>query len=118
MIDLIKIDKKIEEILEIVDYKNIYKLVKDDKTIGYGTINKDIENLIYIFIEEKSRGEGYGHLLFEKMVEEVKKDGAKEIRLIFRKDNIKMLKIVTRAGGLHLSTIGENVKYVVPMYNN
>lgn len=115
MIELIRVDKRIDAILENVDYKNIYKLVKDDRIIGYGTINKDIDNLVYIFIEENSRGEGYGKFLFSKMIEEVKTEGFKDIRLIFNKDNIRMLKIVKGAGGLHLSSLEQDVKYLVPI---
>lgn len=115
MIELVEVDKRIESILEIVDYKKIYKLVKDDKIIGYGTINKDIENLVYIFIEENSRGEGYGKLLFSKMLEKVRIEGFKEIRLVFRRNNIQMLKIIKGVEGLHISSIGEEVKYVVPI---
>jgi len=115
MIEFLKVDKKIDKILEIVDYEHIYKLVKDDKTIGYGTINKDKENMVFIFIEENSRGYGYGKMLFMKILEELKNKGFKEIKVVFKKENMQMLKIVTGVGGLHLSSLGENVKYVVPI---
>lgn len=115
MINLEKVDKRIEEILEVVDYEDIYKLVKDDKIIGYGTINKDKENYIYIYIEELSRENGYGKLLFSKMLEEVKKANFKEIKVVFRRDNIQMLKIVSGVGGVHISSKEENVQYVIPI---
>lgn len=115
MIEIVKTNKKIEEILKIVDYKSIYKMIKDEKVIGYGTINKDQENVIYIFIQEEYRGNGYGKILFHKMIEETKKEGFKEIKLKFERNNIQMLKIVTKEGGLHLSTMGENVQYLIPI---
>ena len=113
MIEIVKSDKRIEEILKIVDYKYIYKMVKDEKVIGYGTINKDQENVIYIYIQEEYRGNGYGKILFHKMIEETKKEGIREIKLIFKRNNIQMLKIATNVGGLHLSTMEENVQYLI-----
>lgn len=113
MVELVRVDKNIEKIQEIVDYELLYKLVKEDKVIGYGTINKDVENIIYIFIENKLRGNGYGKLLFSKMIEEVKKIGHKEAIVTFNRENIQMMKIVEGAGGLHLSTNKGNVKYLI-----
>lgn len=115
MIELIKIDKKVDAILEIVDYETLYRLVKDNKTIGLGTINKDKENGIYIYIEENLRGNGYGKILFSKIIEEVKKKGLKEIRVTFNKENIQILKIVHGNRGVHLSTNKEKVKYLIPI---
>lgn len=115
MIDLIKVDKKIEKILDIVDYELIYKLVMDNRVIGYGTINKDKENIIYIFIENELRGNGYGKYLFSKMLQEVKNIGYKEAKVVFKTKNIQMLKIVKNEGGLHLSTNEGNEKYLIPI---
>ena len=115
MIELIKTDKRVDAILEIVDYETLYRLVKDEKTIGFGTINKDKENGIYIYIEENLRGNGYGKLLFSKVIEEVKKNGLKEIKVTFNKENIQVLKIVKANNGLHVSTNNEKVKYLIPI---
>lgn len=115
MVELIKVDKKIDLISEIVDYDFLFKLVKDDKTIGYGTINKDKENLIYIYIEEDFRGNNYGKFLFLKMIEEIEKLGYKEIKVKFPKENIQMLKVVKSAGGLHLSSNENEVKYIIKL---
>ena len=115
MVEFIKVDKQIEQILDIVDYEIIYKLVKDDRVIGYGTINKDKENLIYIFIENELRGNGYGKFLFSKIINEVKNIGYKEAKVAFERENMQMLKIVKNAGGLHLSTNEGKVKYLIPI---
>ena len=115
MIELIKVDKQIGAILKIVDYKSLFKLTKDNKTIGYGTINKDEKNLIYIFIEENLRGNGYGKILFSKMLEEIKKEGHKDIIVQFKINNIPMLKIVENNGGLNLSTEEGIFKYLIPI---
>lgn len=115
MPELVKVDKEIEQIRQIVDYEYIYKLVKDDKIIGYGTINKDKENLIYIYIEEGFRENGYGELLFSKMLEEAKQLEYKEVKVRFKYNNIQILRIVEKVGGLHLSSNENVVKYLIPL---
>ena len=115
MIELIKVDKNIDLISEVIDYKYIFKFVKDDKIIGCGTINNDTESNIFIYIEEELRGNGYGKLLFSKMLLETQKLGYKEVKLKFTKENIQMLKIVKHHGGLHLSTNADAEKYLIPL---
>lgn len=115
MCELIKVDKKIEKILEIVDYEELYKLVKEDRVIGYGTINKDKENLIYIFIEDSLRGNGYGTFLFSEMLEKAKSKGYKKVEIIFREENTQILKIVKGVEGVHLSTLEGKSKYLIPI---
>ena len=116
MCELIKTENKIDLISQIVEYKFLYKLVKDDKVIGYGTINNDKENIIYIYIEEQLRGNGYGKILFSKMIEEIKKIGYKEVKIKFAKENIQMLKIVKNNEGLHLSSNEDGVTYLIPLF--
>ena len=115
MPELVQVDKEIEPIRAIVDYEYIYKLVKDDKIIGYGAINKDRQNLIYIYIEEGFRENGYGKLLFSKMIEEAKRLGYKEVKVRFRYNNIQILRIVEAVGGLHLSSNENIVNYLIPL---
>lgn len=115
MIELVKEDKVIEAIQEKVDYQHLYKLVRDEKIIGYGTINKDQENFIYVYIDEKERGNNYGKFLFLKLLEEVKKMDYKEVRVKFKRENIQMLRIVRGIGGIHLSSDEDGVKYVIPI---
>ena len=64
MIDLIECNERIDTI----DYEYCYKLVKDGKEIGLSTINKDKQNVLYIFIRKELRGNGYGKILFSKML--------------------------------------------------
>ena len=115
MIELVEVDKKVDLILETADYEFLYRLVKDNTTIGFGTINKDKENAIYIYVEEDSRGNGYGKLLFSKILEEIKKKEIKEIKVKFYKKNIQMLKIVKGVNGLHISTNEDEVEYLIPI---
>lgn len=115
MLELVKVDKNINQIREIVDYEDIYKLVKDDKIIGYGTINKDKENIIYVFIEQDLRGNGYGKILFSEMIKIIEKLGYKDVKIIFKRENIQMLKITEKMGGLHLSSKEGEVQYLIPI---
>ena len=115
MVELIKVEKEIDFILEKIDYEHLYKLVKDDKVIGYGTINKDKEDFIYIYINEEARGNQYGKFLFLKILEEVKNMDYKEVKVKFSKENIQMLKIVNSIEGLHLSSNEDGVKYLIPL---
>ena len=115
MIDFVKVNEGMKTNLPIEEYDSCYKLVKGDQTIGFGTINKNKENALFIFIREQERGNGYGKILFSKMLEETKNQGYKEAKIEFRKQNTPMLKIATENGGLHISTDGDTVKYLIPI---
>jgi len=105
----------LEDDFPIINYEKCFKLVKDGKKIGIGAINIDKENLIYIYIKQELRGNGYGKFLFSKVLDEVKKSGNREARLAFSKDNIQMIKIVNDNGGIHVSTNKNIIKYVIPL---
>ena len=115
MFDLIKIEGNLNPNLQIQDYDYCYKLVKDNQAVGFGTINKDKENALFIFIDKNQRGNGYGKVLFSKMLEETKNIGYNEAKIKFESDNIPMLKIATENGAKHLSTDGKEVRYVIPL---
>lgn len=115
MVELVKVEEKNDLILEKIDYEHLYKLVKDDKIIGYGTINKDIENYIYVFVAEEERGNQYGKFIFLKILEEIRNMGYIEVKVKFERENIQMLKIVKGAGGLHLSSNEDGTKYLIPL---
>ena len=113
MINLIKVNKAEGPNLQIGEYDYCYKLVKDNQGIGYGTINKDQENQLFIFIDKQERGNGYGKILFSKMLEETKKNGYNEVNIAFEKENIPMYKIAEDNGAVQISTQGDTLKYVI-----
>lgn len=115
MINLIKTDNLLDTETLPKKYEQGYKLVKDDQTIGYGTINKDRENAFYIYINEKERGKGYGKVLFSKILDETKKIGCDKPKITFEKNNIPMTKITVDNGGILISSNGETVKYQIPL---
>ena len=116
MISIRKANKSVVEFLNLpVEFVEIYELLKDDSVIGYGVINQDIRNMITIYILEEYRGNGYGKILFELILEKIKELGHKEIYLTFDKNNIMMKKIVVSKSGLEISLDGDKVTFVIPI---
>lgn len=109
MCHLLKTD---EENLHSEKYDYCYKLVKGNQPLGFGTINKDKENALFIFINKEQRGNGYGKILFSKMLEETKNIGYNEAKITFSKENTPMLKIATDNGGKQIQSDEDSVKYL------
>ena len=114
MINFVKVNEGTKINIPVKDYESCYKLMKDDKTIGYGTINQNEENKLYIFVDEQERGKGYGDLLFSKILEETKNKGYNEAQISFNRNNMPMVKIATHNGGIYISSDGDTVRYVIP----
>lgn len=116
MINIRKANKSVVEFLNLpVEFIEIYEMVKDDSVIGYGVINQDVRNMITIYILEEYRGNGYGKILFELIIEKIKELGHKEIFLTFDKNNIMMKKIVVAKSGLEISIDNDKVTFVIPV---
>ncbi len=109
---MINLIKETEKSLEPEKYDYCYKLVKDNQPLGFGTINKDKENTLFIFINKEQRGNGYGKILFLKMLEETRNMGYDEVKITFSKENTPMLKIATDNGGKQASEDEDSIKYV------
>lgn len=109
---MIKLIREGEEILHPEKYEYCYKLVKDNQPLGFGTINKDKENALFIFINKEQRGNGYGKILFSKMLEETKNIGYDEVKITFSKENTPMLKIANDNDGKQISSDEDSIKYV------
>ncbi len=109
---MIKLIKAGDANIEAEKYDHSFKLVKDNQPLGFGTINKDKENSVFIFINKEHRGNGYGKILFSKMLEETKNIGYDEVKIQFSKENTPMLKIADDNGGKQTSSDENSVKYV------
>lgn len=109
---MINLIKENQEGFQTKKYDYCYKLVKDNQSLGFGTINKDKENSVFIFINKEHRGNGYGKILFSKMLEETKKIGYDEVKIAFSKENTPMIKIADDNGGQQTSSDTDSVKYV------
>ena len=108
---MIKLIREGENIINPEKYDYCYKLVKDNQPLGFGTINKDKENLLFIFINKEQRGNGYGKVLFSKMLEETKNIGYDEVKITFSKENAPMLKIAENSGGKQILEDEDSIKY-------
>lgn len=109
---MIKLIKAGDANPEAEEYEYSFKLVKDNQPLGFATINKDKENSIFIFINKEHRGNGYGKILFSKMLEETKNIGYDEVKITFSKENTPMMKIADDNGGKQASSDADSVKYV------
>ncbi|MFA5603282.1 MAG: GNAT family N-acetyltransferase [Bacilli bacterium] len=115
MIEFIKINEEIKKTLGLDLTENVVLVKKDSNVIGFGKINKHDCSKTYIFIETEYRGNGFGKLLFKKILEEYKNIGFSDISINFSNDNIIVKKIVTGAKGIPISVINNNVTYVIPL---
>ena len=109
---MIKLIREGEEIFHPEKYEYCYKLVKDNQPLGFGTVNKDKENALFIFINKEQRGKGYGKILFSKMLEETKNIGYNEVKITFSKENTAMEKIAEDNGGKQISEDEDSIKYM------
>ena len=109
---MINLIKENQEGFQSEKYDYCYKLVKDNQPLGFGTINKDKENALFIFINKEQRGNGYGKILFSKMLEETKEIGFNEVKIAFSKENMPMVKIAEDNGGKQSSSDENSVKYI------
>lgn len=115
MIEFIKVEDEIKQILGL-DLSEIIILVKKDSDlIGCGKVNKNDNSKVCLYIEEKHRGNGYGKTLFNKLLEEYKKLGFEKISICCANDDIVIKKIVTDARGVAISNVQGNVTYVIPL---
>lgn len=109
---MIELIKEKEENLQSEKYDYCYKLVNGEQLLGFGTINKNEENKIFIYINENQRGNGYGKILFSKMLGETKNLGYDDIEITFSKENKPMEKIANDNGGKRTSVDKDSVKYI------
>lgn len=113
MIDFYKIDNNIITELKEIENDGIYALTKEKEIIGYGIKTKDCKNKLQIIIKEEYRSNGYGKLLFGKMLEELKKENYNEIKLTFNRDNYRIKNIIIYYGGIQLHTNEKEETYIL-----
>ena len=111
--DFYKIDNKI--INNLKEDADAYVLEKYKNIIGYGVVSVDNNNIIEVFIKEEYRSNGYGKLLFGKMLEVLKIKKYKEVTLTIKKDNYRIKNIISYYGGKQLYTNNEEESYILPI---
>lgn len=92
----------------------VYFLKDDNKLLGYGLINRDVkENMIYIYIYEEYRGNGFGSKLFGYLYNGLKNSEIKELLFTIDKSNTRFISIIDKYDSLLLGTKENIVKYLV-----
>lgn len=104
---------------DITDLSNVYQfylLKQNNMIIGFGKINNDeCENKVEMYILTESRGNGYGKLLFGKLLEELKKENIKDISVFVDTKEIVQRKIVEDFNGILVSKDKEKSKFIIPL---
>lgn len=92
-----------------------YLLTQDNKEIGCGYIFAREINPIEIYIIEEMRSNGYGKLLFTKLLQIVYDSG--RINLVFdiELQNYRMNNILSSLGAQHVGTNDEKNRWVIPV---
>jgi len=114
----IEVTRQVKDDFPIRDYRRAFKLYdakSSDNILGIATINRDEDNLIYIYVDENERDKGYGKQLFRLTLNELLKEKRIEAKVKFETSNIRMLKIVSDFNGVHLATSDNENLYVVPI---
>ena len=113
--DIYQMDNKIINNLNLKETTSGYILEKEGNVIGYGIISYDSNNIIEIVIKEEYRSNGYGKYLFGKLLEVLKKQDYKDIKLTIKKENYRIKNIITYYGGQQLCTFPNEESYIIPI---
>ena len=68
MFKLIEDNSKNELKDKFPNAEKYYKFAMDNQIIGNASINNDINNKFYIYINEDLRGKGYGKMLYSEII--------------------------------------------------
>lgn len=101
--------------LKVSDKENSvkYKLVSEDKELGYGYIFDRETNPIEVFVEKEYRSNGYGKLLFNSLLKILKSKGLKGTIFVIDVENFSMLNIIKQAGAVELSRNLDDIKLLL-----
>ncbi len=92
-----------------------YILKDGEKELGYGYIYNTNVNPVEIFVYEALRSNGYGKILFSKLIQILKEKGIKIIEFEIPEENYRMTNIISSFGG-HYSSIKNGIRrYVFPI---
>ena len=95
----------------------IYVLKNKDVIVGYGTIlmNNDNKDILYFMIKEKYQSNGYGSMLYKKLLKELDKMNYKSIIIHIPNKNIKAINIINKYENRHLTTVQGISEYLIPI---
>lgn len=122
-LELVKIKEEYySEFVNFITLKEptyLYLLKLNDKTIGYGNIakqNNKEKNVLYIYIIEQYRGNGYGKFLFKELLKEAKNFGYKDITLYTNSSDLVMRRLITNNLGIKISQDNDISEYIIPLF--
>ena len=76
-------------------YDYYYDIFLDNTPIGYGAIAKKSNDMLYMHLYEKYRGNNLGIKVFDCMVEKIKEIGLDKLFVIIDNNNMPMKRIIT-----------------------
>lgn len=108
--DLVKIeDTKIDFLKNIIDFTipgTSYELIDNNETIGYGRINENDIDPIFIYIKEEKRSNGYGTKLFKMLLDKINHN---EITINITDKMLYISNIISKYNSIE---IGKNQKII------
>lgn len=113
--EFIKVDKEKISDLEINANEDVevYLLKNKDILLGYGIINERLkDNIIYIYVYNEYRSNGYGSIIFKYLYDVLKGKGIKELLFTIDSNN-RFNNIIFKYNAIHLGTKNGVIKYVV-----
>lgn len=90
-----------------------YIIKKENITIGEGYIFNREDNQIFVYIKPEFRSNGYGSLLFEKLLNIVKKGDIKILKFKIETQNVCGINIICKFGAVLLSASKDYTHYVL-----
>lgn len=93
--------------------EKVYEMYYFNVPIGYGTINKDNENLLTVYVKEEYRGKGYGKKMFHHLLKNAMDMGYEDVNIIVENENVPMIKILEDVHGFESAKNSEITKYVI-----
>lgn len=75
-------------------YDYYYEIYSDNTLIGFSSIRKDSNDMLYIYIHKNYRGNNLGNETFNKILQKFKELGINEISVIIDNNNIQMIRII------------------------
>lgn len=116
--EFVKVDKSFCNQLfldELSSDSDVY-ILKDDTILGYGFIYNTNKDMIYFHILEEYRGNGYGTILFQKILDVLKEQKKlNSIELAIPAEDVRCNRILKKFGGVETHSENKKVYYVIPL---
>lgn len=78
----------------IKEYDYYYKIYLNDILIGTAGISVNSDDMLYIYIDEKYRGNNLGKESFDKITQKFREFNIEKIKLVIDNNNIQMIRIL------------------------